>query len=84
MWQTRELEKIGKWNPKNPPKLPATVIAAQKALKRANTVLSRWETAKKAPWNQQKKVIERSYADIRRIILFEKSEVALKALKALR
>lgn len=83
-WQTQQLKEIGTYAPKRTPKEPTAVRSARRTITTAAKVIKSWETEKIAPWKQAKESIEQRHAAVRRIILFEKTEVALKAIKELR
>lgn len=83
-WMESELAKVGRYGPIKPLAEPARVVAARRAAKRASAILQQWEKAKNAPWEKQRKAIYARREEVKRVILFEKTEAALKAIRALR
>ena len=83
-WRDRQLQKIGKYGPKRAISAPANVRAARRTVKRAEQTIRQWEEAKKAPWEKQRAGITKRCEFVRRVILFEKTEIALKAIRALK
>jgi hypothetical protein len=82
-WRDRAVAKIGKYGPLKEPKMPAKVRAAKRAEAIAALEIQRWEASKREPWQKQKDAIAKQYNEVRRIVLFEKTETALKAIRAL-
>lgn len=83
-WQTRQMDKIGRYGPPHVRKDPPHVRAAKRARAQAERVIAQWEKEKKAPWNQKRDAVQKRATAVRRVILFEKTADALKAVKALR
>lgn len=82
-WRNSKMSRIGKYGPPVEPKSPANVIAARRAILRLSKVVRKWDEKKKAPWKKLRHAIDAKHAATKRVILFEKTEVALKAVKAL-
>lgn len=82
-WREKQMEKIGRYGPHREPLPPARVRAAKHAAAKAAIVIREWERTKKAPWDKERAAIVKRVEGIKRIILFEKTEDALKAMRAL-
>ncbi len=83
-WASAQMEKIGKYGPPRVKKDPPHVRAAKRAEQQARSVIARWERDRKQPWETAKNTIYKKRDAVKRVILFEKTEDALKALKALK
>lgn len=83
-WRDAACARLGKYGPKKAAKEPAAVKAARRSRARADVVIHRWEAEKDKPWKAAKAAIQKRADEVRRVILFEKTEAALRSIRALR
>lgn len=83
-WQKKQMERIGVYGPHKPAKEPADIRAARRASAAASAVIRKWENEKKTPWHREKTAIETKAQAVRRVILFEKTDAALAAIRTLK
>ena len=81
-WRTKEIKSIGHWA--YDAIRPLSIRAKRVQIKKLEADIKAWEAAQTAPFNKQRAEVEKSYSTVKRVILFEKTENALKAIKALR
>lgn len=83
-WRDKQMERIGKYGPKKAATEPRHVRTAKAVAAKAAIVIRQWEKDKDAPWRKQKEALHLRAEAVKRIILFEKTDAALKALRALK
>lgn len=82
-WAERQLARQGRYGPKRKPRPPAIVTSARRAILRAQRIVSDWEASSQVPWKRACQRIQDRREAVRRIILFENTAAALKAIKGL-
>lgn len=81
-WERAQMERIGRYGPSPLPPTRA-LTAARRAVKKAEAQVKLLEKAHRAPWEKLKALVEHHRQSVKRMILFETTEVALRALKSL-
>src|SRR5262245_463156 len=82
-WESQRMERIGRYGPKTPVKESLAVRQARRQIARLQGIIAKWDRAKKIPWQRAADLIHEQARAVKRVILFEKTEAALKALRAL-
>lgn len=83
-WREKQLAKVGKYRARRKVVVPPQVRQALKAQAQAIKTLRAWDAVKDTAWNRDRAAIEQQVTAVKRVILFEKTETALKALRALK
>lgn len=80
-WEKRQREHVGYYGPKTEKaKEPAAIRAARRTIALHERTVRWYEQKQKAAWQKQRDQISAEYQRVKRIILFEKTELAVKAL----
>lgn len=82
-WERDQLDKIGRYGPRKITK-PASLRRAQQQVRRLTAQIDRQEKRARQPYERAKAKISATHQAVRRIILFEKTERALAAIRALK
>lgn len=84
-WQESSLTAVGRYQPARQFKMedPPAVRQARRTIARCTKLIGAWEQRKKVPWEREREKVYQRHKEVRRIILFDKTEVALAALKQL-
>lgn len=80
-WRDSSLKKIGTYF--SEPKAPANIRDLRRTVKRANKIIEQWKRSQRKPWEKKRSDIYARYAAVRRVIIFESTEKALKAIARL-
>lgn len=83
-WRDAQIAKVGRYGPPKEKKEPSHVRAARVQIARAETVMRKWDKDKNEPWKRAKDSIAKRVESVKRIILFEKTEDALAAIRGLK
>lgn len=82
-WKAEQMQRIGQYGPTGPRTSPA-LLAAHRAVKRAEEEVERQNKKIRQPWETARDRIAKQHQAVKRSILFEKTEVALRAIRALK
>lgn len=81
-WEKKQKSGIGHWSNYDSPR-PASIRAKRKQIKALEKEIKDWEAAQSAPFEKARQKVDDDVRRVKRVILFEKTDAALKALKTL-
>lgn len=82
-WRDGQLNAIGKYGPRVE-KEPRELIALRRRMARLTRQIARKERIARKPYERAKAAIYAKHQSVRRVILFEKTEAALRAIRGLK
>jgi hypothetical protein len=83
-WRDKKMTAIGRYGPKRLRLNKRVVRKLERQASAINKQIQQMKDHARQPYERAKKAIDTKHDDVRRVILFEKTEKALAALKALR
>lgn len=82
-WRDKHQKSIGHWNSYDAPRPPA-VRAMRGQIKKLEQQVKDWEKRQAEPFDRARQKLAEEYSRVKRIILFEKTDAALKAINGLK
>ncbi len=81
-WEKKQKVSIGSWHSYDAPR-PASIRAKKKQIRALEKEIKDWEIAQAAPFDKARQKVDDEVRRVKRVILFEKTEAALKAVRSL-
>jgi len=81
-WEKKQKSGIGHWSSYDAPR-PPSIRAKKKQIRTLEKEIKDWEAAQSAPFEKARQKVDDEVRRVKRVILFEKTEDALRAIRSL-
>lgn len=81
-WEKKKKNGIGHWSSYDSPR-PATISSKKAQIRKLEQEIKDWEKAQAAPFDRERQKVDDEVRRVKRAILFEDTETALKAVRSL-